>query len=155
MLNLEEGKPLKNKKFDLRQWVLVKSFNPLEIFMFSSCYLRLCSENFDVNDIKNLNRHLTNFSLNKNKFQSLEESIFSLEDFKILIKNHLNKNWELDVLPSIENLIIMTLKSATDSLEANCKCFELYGFDILLDEKLRPWLIEVNLSPACCERAEW
>lgn len=33
--------------------------------------------------------------------------------------------------------------------------FEIYGFDLVLDEDLRPWVIEVNLSPACAERTDW
>jgi hypothetical protein len=40
-------------------------------------------------------------------------------------------------------------------MEHRACTFEVYGFDLILDEQLRPWVIEVNLSPACNERTDW
>jgi hypothetical protein len=37
-------------------------------------------------------------------------------------------------------------------MDHNSNCFELFGLDFVIDEELKCWLIEVNMSPACAER---
>ncbi|CAD8123274.1 unnamed protein product [Paramecium sonneborni] len=142
----------KGFKFDLRQWVLVRSFQPLQAYVFSHCYMRMCSQPYDVKDTKNLLKHLTNFSLNKQEFKNQNDSIYS-SDF---MQQWLPVDWQKIVRPQCNDLMIKTLKILQDQFEGESKyCFELYGFDIMLDQYCKPWLLEVNLSPACAERADW
>ena len=35
-----------------------------------------------------------------------------------------------------------------DKLDRKFGCFELFGFDFLIDDQLNPYLIEVNTNPA-------
>jgi hypothetical protein len=54
-------------KFDIRQWVLVTSVNPLVIYGFSECYARLASDAFSLDDtsLDNAFVHLCNHSIQK------------------------------------------------------------------------------------------
>jgi tubulin polyglutamylase TTLL9 len=49
---------------------------------------------------------------------------------------------------NVQQIIIKTLSSVTKVMMNDKRCFELYGFDILIDSNLRPWLLEVNGSPS-------
>ena len=48
----------------------------------------------------------------------------------------------------IVNIVVLTLLIQAPQVQKADNCFELYGFDILVDETLKPWLLEVNFSPS-------
>lgn len=50
----------------------------------------------------------------------------------------------LKSLLSVDSIVYQNLKK----LSKGNNCFELLGYDILIDADLKPWLMEVNLSPS-------
>lgn len=63
LLSLQRG-----RKFDIRQWVLITSLEPLSVFWYHKCYLRFCSEPFGLEHRRLDDQfvHLSNFSIQKN-----------------------------------------------------------------------------------------
>ncbi|CAE7903680.1 TTLL3E, partial [Symbiodinium necroappetens] len=145
------------RKFDLRQWVLVRSFQPLEVYMFSSCYLRLCNEPYDLGDLANRQRHISNWSVNKHGKHVATGAVASLSELNDVLEMMTGSRhyWENDLVPKLKECILHSLRSVQDRVVQRSSCFEVYGFDFLLGEDLKPWLLEVNLSPACESRTPW
>ena len=51
----------------------------------------------------------------------------------------------LKTIISGEHYVLASLKK--NGCHRN-NCFEIFGYDILIDSDLKPWLLEVNLSPS-------
>jgi tubulin monoglycylase TTLL3/8 len=67
----------RNKKMDIRQWVLVTDWNPLTIWFFQECYVRLSTNDYSLKNIKNRFTHLTNNSVNKRSDNFVKEDGFA------------------------------------------------------------------------------
>jgi D-alanine-D-alanine ligase-like ATP-grasp enzyme len=57
-------------------------------------------------------------------------------------------------MPSIKNHIITTIQAVKKNfaLKEYKYCFELFGYDFIVDSTLATWLIEVNTNP-CIEES--
>ena len=54
----------------------------------------------------------------------------------------------------MDALIIHSLKAVQNVMINDRHCFECYGYDILIDADLKPWLVEVNASPSLTTTTE-
>jgi len=59
-----------------------------------------------------------------------------------------------DFVPMMKQLIIKSMYSVRKTIDPNKRkyCFELFGYDFILDADFNCWLIEVNTNP-CLEES--
>ncbi|KAM5244583.1 tubulin polyglutamylase TTLL5 isoform 21-T34 [Hipposideros larvatus] len=152
-------------KFDVRLYVLVTSYDPLVIYLYEEGLARFATVRYDqgAKNIRNQFMHLTNYSVNKKSGDYVSCDDPEVEDYgnkwsmSAMLRYLKQEGRDTTALMShVEDLIIKTIISAELAIATACKtfvphrssCFELYGFDVLIDSTLKPWLLEVNLSPS-------
>ncbi|ETW02883.1 hypothetical protein, variant 1 [Aphanomyces invadans] len=157
-----------NRKFDIRQWVFVTSWNPLTVWFYLDCYLRFSSEEYQVDDLTDQYVHLTNNSIQKNgenfyKAYTTEDGSITIEGNMLHsddLSAYLTRKYGLDpdtnetiftskIQPRMKEIVKWSLSCVQDTVQHRKNSCELYGYDFMLDETFKPWLIEVNSSPAC------
>lgn len=151
-------------KFDLRVYVLVTSCDPLRIFVYEDGLGRFATlkymepSNHNVDDTC---MHLTNYAVNKHSKDFIrDEETGSKRRLTTVNRWFTDNGYDVkEIWASIEDAIIKTLITAHPILKHNYRtcfpnhnkgsaCFEILGFDILLDKKLKAWVLEVNHSPS-------
>eukprot|EP00347_Sterkiella_histriomuscorum_P008760 403343857 len=169
---------IENKKFDMRLYVLLKNINPqIELYLCEEGMARFCTEDYEPptsSNLKDLFSHLTNFTLNKDNENYVNNEDFEEEDngtkrlvsnvLKILskspIKCDVDDLWSriqqivvksfLVIMPYLKNQfnIEFSQNSTIPLDEVNKNVFQLYGIDILIDEDFNPWVLEINSNPS-------
>lgn len=145
---------LNGTKFDLRVYCLVSSISPeLEIFVYRDSIARFCSAKEDSNSVFG---SITNTAVNRHNIQDLSAITKRIET---VFSEIAAQGYNVDELwKRIDTIIALTVISIsnfmTKAAHQKCpsyglpRCFQILGFDILLDPQLNPWILEVNYRPS-------
>ena len=162
-------------KFDLRLYVLVTSFRPLEAFIYTEGFARVSTARYSLDGADMANRfiHLTNSSIQKqntagpSKDNPLRNpaggdgaeaaarggngggSKLTLQGPNGLWARLRLVGIDPDqVWSDIQLCVLKSLVVVDEKMTFQPCSFELFGYDVLIDSDLRPWLLEVNASPS-------
>lgn len=99
--------------------------------------------------------HLTNNSVQSkytNKSRDIALPSYNMWD-STEFQNYLTKighptAWSTAIYKGMKECITAAVLMHQDKLKIRTNCFELYGADFLLTEDLKPFLLEINASPA-------
>ncbi|KAK2922142.1 hypothetical protein Q8A73_001627 [Channa argus] len=152
-LLLEPG----HRKFDIRSWVLVD--HQYNIYLYQEGVLRTSSEPYNSSDLQDMTSHLTNHCIQKEHSQNYgryeEGNEMFFDEFRMYLLNVHNVTLETTILPQIKQIIKSCLtctEPAISTKHLSYQSFQLFGFDFMVDENFKVWLIEINGAPACAQK---
>ncbi|CEG39586.1 probable tubulin polyglutamylase ttll1 isoform x2 [Plasmopara halstedii] len=140
------------KKFDLRMYVLVLSYRPMQAFVYQEGFARFCNVKYSAapDDKDNQFMHLTNVAVQKNNedYNHNHGGKWKLKNLCLYVEATRGRGSGEKLLQNIHSIMVHTLKAVQHVIINDPHCFECYGYDIIVDETLKPWLVEVNASPS-------
>ncbi|OMJ67977.1 hypothetical protein SteCoe_34719 [Stentor coeruleus] len=140
------------KKFDLRLYLLVTNYSPLTAYLYRTGFARFTHHRYSHNpeDISNNYIHLTNVAVQKtsNQYDANTGGKWDLRQLKLYLVSKYGLEKVLECFSKIHQIFIKSLLAVQKSMINDKHCFELYGYDVLIDANLKPWLLEVNAAPS-------
>ena len=139
------------RKFDLRIYVLVTSFSPLRMYLGNG-FARFCSSKYTnhTSEMQNLFVHLTNVSIQKRgeSYNKSHGGKWKIKNLRLYLEATRGVDATQKLFDDVDSLITHSAKAVQNVMINDRHCFECYGYDLLIDNDLKPWLIEVNASPS-------
>lgn len=146
------------KKFDLRLYVLVTSYRPLKAYQYVHGFARFCNVKYttDMGDMDNPFIHLTNVAIQKHndEYNSKHGGKWHVRNLRLYIEQTYGLEASNRLFAAMDSLIVHSLKAVQGVMINDRHCFECYGYDVLIDADLKPWLVEVNASPSLTTTTE-
>ncbi|NXT90470.1 TTLL1 polyglutamylase, partial [Anhinga rufa] len=140
------------KKFDLRLYVLVSTYRPLRCYMYKLGFCRFCTVKYtpSTSELDNMFVHLTNVAIQKHgdDYNHIHGGKWTVSNLRLYLESTRGKEVTNKLFDEIHWIIVQSLKAVAPVMNNDKHCFECYGYDIIIDDKLKPWLIEVNASPS-------
>ncbi|CAI2727646.1 unnamed protein product [Schistosoma spindalis] len=138
------------RKFDLRVYVLVTSFNPLKVWVYRDGFARFSNTRFSLDSIDDQYIHLTNIAVQKTApdYDAEKGCKWSIGRLRRHLLSIYGYKKVAELFHQVDIIFIGSLLSVQKIIINDKRCFELYGYDILLDDNLRPWLLEINACPS-------
>merc|ERR1719265_2384047 len=129
------------------------SYVPLTVYMHRGgfCRFSMSRYNMDKSDLGNLGQHLTNVAVQKHSGKAAYKRTgakWEINHLKMYIMSMAGNEVVNRLMSDIEDIVIHSLLAVQKVMIHDKHCFELYGYDILIDTDYRPWLLEVNASPS-------
>lgn len=146
---------IRGHKYVLRLYVLIASLEPLRVYLYRQGFAKLASAPWDPDDADNPYSQLTNPDINAlNTEAEVPVEFIDLDRYRRWLKDQGHDDATL--FARIEDLVALTVISAVDAMRARTAeagadprgCYELLGLDCLVDDTLKPWILECNLSPS-------
>ena len=94
--------------------------------------------------------HLTNVAIQKfsDDYNETHGGKWSLANLLLHLEATRGAEATGKLMESMSELIVHSLKAVQSVMVSYKNCFEVYGYDLLLDDALKPWLLEVNATPS-------
>jgi hypothetical protein len=147
-------KPLlyQGRKFDIRLWVLLIGNKPNYVYIFKEGHLKASCLKYNLNS-NDPYIHLTNYSIQKHNsnFSKIEiGNEIPFKDFQNELDNlNTGINFRKIIYPKICKIVRITAGACKDriNLMKRKNCFEIFGYDFMIDCNYNPFLIEINTNP--------
>ncbi|BBH08212.1 tubulin-tyrosine ligase [Prunus dulcis] len=143
---IEHPALFQGKKFDIRYIVLVRSMNPLEIFLSDTFWVRLANNQYSL-DRHSLFEYETHFTV-MNYRGTLNHK--NTSEFVREFEQEHQVNW-LDIHSRVKKMIRSVFEAAAQVHPEmhSTTSRAMYGVDVMLDSSFQPKLLEVTYCPDC------